>query len=168
MHARCTGQIICHSSEPLNGVQGQLITLPRQFQCSLRYTCTSYVTHSVKMSHMSPKAILSYGQFNVENVFPRFFQFSQSTKIDLNFVSILIAKQRVTSQYQLPCPWLYSVSFIFPVQFIFVPIPYHLLVHFLFSVPVLFPHPRNLGFFLRPDHYFIVLFFPFCVICQSN
>ena len=27
-----------------------------------------YVTHSVKMSHMSPNAILSYGQFNVENV----------------------------------------------------------------------------------------------------
>ena len=26
------------------------------------------VTHSVKMSHMSPNAILSYGQFNVENV----------------------------------------------------------------------------------------------------
>ena len=30
-----------------------------------------FVTHSVKMSHMSPNAILSYGQFNVENVFKK-------------------------------------------------------------------------------------------------
>ena len=34
--------------------------------------CT-YVTRYVKMSQMSPNALLSYGQFNVENIFKMYF-----------------------------------------------------------------------------------------------
>ena len=82
---------------------------------------------------------------------------SQSTTIDLNFVSILIAKQRVTSQCQFPSPCLYSVSFIcFPSSlFVFLSrIIYSSLFCFPFRIISLGPL-----IFFRSDNYFLVRFF---------
>ena len=82
---------------------------------------------------------------------------SQSTTIDLNFVSILIAKQRVTSQCQFPSPCLYSVSFIcFPSSlFVFLSrIIYSSLFCFPFRIISLGPL-----ICFRPDNYFLVRFF---------
>ena len=47
---------------------GILFNLISRFDSFFVFTFVfTFVTHSVKMSHMSPNAILSYGQFNVEN-----------------------------------------------------------------------------------------------------
>ena len=97
------------------------------------------------MTFSGPTLVVSFTIRIITTSRKSFALFRFYKALRLNFVSILIAKQRVTSQYQLPCPCLYSVLLnnFFPFQFILFLSRIIFLVPCLFSFPVLFPDPVN-------------------------